>query len=143
MQIAPVNNTNFNGRFIKTPALEKIIESADRDVLERFSDIVERAASVQDGAIYKVACYEHTPIQKNYTPYSATYELSKIDKKNNIPKFIANQDIRYFSFDKPAFIQKELSKVLKNFVPVLEHIYPKSSTTPKCEIIEKITKNLI
>lgn len=143
MHISQISNTNFNGRFIKTPALEQALKQADHNTLERFNGVVERALKASDNTIYKIESFEHTPMRAGVKVYAATYQLTKTDKTSSIPQFLASQDIKYYTFDKPEFVQKEESKILKNFVPVLEHLYPAKSGMTREEILDKITKNLI
>ena len=48
MHISPINNVNFNGKIKNTPVLEKLIHSSSNDTLAKFSEVVERAAKVND-----------------------------------------------------------------------------------------------
>ena len=145
MYISPVNNINFNGKFKNTPVLEKLIHSSSNDTLARFSEVVERAAKVNDNYIYEFSKINHVDIAGNDKVF---FNLNKIigNKGERVLEFSVN---RLRSTNYKGLIghrieeNKLLPEILQEFIPVLEKRYPKKDLEPRENIIEKITKNLI
>ena len=42
MNITPISNVNFNGKFRNTPVLEKLMHASSDNTLSRFNEVVER-----------------------------------------------------------------------------------------------------
>ncbi len=145
MYISPINNANFNGKFKNTPVLEKLIHSSSNDTLARFSEVVERAAKVNDNYIYEFSKINHVDIAGNDKVF---FNLNKIigNKGERVLEFSVN---RLRSTNYKGLIghrieeNKLLPEILQEFIPVLEKRYPKKDLEPRENIIEKITKNLI
>ena len=79
MHISPINNVNFNGKFKNTPVLEKLIHSSSNDTLAKFSEVVERAAKVNDNYIYEFSKINHVDIAGNDKVF---FNLNKIIGNN-------------------------------------------------------------
>ena len=145
MHISPINNVNFNGKFKNTPVLEKLIHSSSNDTLAKFSEVVERAAKVNDNYIYEFSKINHVDIAGNDKVF---FNLNKIigNKGERVLEFSVN---RLRSTNYKGLIghrieeNKLLPEILQEFIPVLEKRYPKKDLEPRENIIEKITKNLI
>lgn len=145
MHISPINNVNFNGKFKNTPVLEKLIHSSSNDTLAKFSEVVERAAKVNDNYIYEFSKINHVDIAGNDKVF---FNLNKIigNKGERVLEFSVN---RLRSTNYKGLIghrieeNKLLPEILQEFLPILEKRYPKKDLEPRENIIEKITKNLI
>ena len=145
MHISPINNVNFNGKFKNTPVLEKLIHSSSNDTLAKFSEVVERAAKVNDNYIYEFSKINHIDIAGNDKVF---FNLNKIigNKGERVLEFSVN---RLRSTNYKGLIghrieeNKLLPEILQEFLPILEKRYPKENPEPRVNIIEKITKNLI
>ena len=142
MYISPINNINFNGKFKNTPVLEKLIHSSSNDTLAKFSEVVERAAKVNDNYIYEFSKINHVDIAGNDKVF---FNLNKIigNKGERVLEFSVN---RLRSTNYKGLIghrieeNKLLPEILQEFIPVLEKKYPKENLEPRENIIEKITK---
>lgn len=136
MYISPVNNINFNGKFKNTPVLEKLIHSSSNDTLARFSEVVERAAKVNDNCIYDFSKTRFIDFVKHTA--TTSFELCKQQKgapKRTLEHAIAREENKQGSLS--------LDGILTEFLPILEKKYPKENLESRVNIIEKITKNLI
>ena len=66
MQIAPINNTNFNARFKRTKELNTLLRSSDLNTLDRFNKVLDRASKVNDGKIFKISALISNPNVSNF-----------------------------------------------------------------------------
>ena len=133
MQVSQINNTNFQGRFQKTPALERIMKDADRNSLGKFNDVIKRAMDVNDGLLYKIEEFPSNCQRK-------TYVLHKFDTVKDISSIITGVMTKIN--DSLGAGAKE-AEVLEKFLPTLELLYPKKFKAPKEGIISEINKNLV
>lgn len=133
MNVSPINNTNFKGRFQKTPELEKIMKIADRNSLGMFNEVIERASKVNDGLIFKIQEFPSTCARK-------TFCLYKENTFKNISTMITGITTKIN--DSIGNGAKE-SELLGRFLPILEKIYPKQFKIPRENLIADIEKNLI
>lgn len=126
MKINSINNnqTNFKGNFQKNSALESIIKYADKNSLGKFSDIIKRAAKINDGNLFSFSIYKSLELNSN-----ATYNLHIKNTKEN---WNVTKSVRALS-----------CCVLANFIPILEKYYPKTYNETKEELISEINKNLL
>ena len=133
MNILPIHKTNFNGKFQKTPALEKVMKNADKDSLGNFNEVIQRINKIDDGYIFKLD--EFKP--QNSTPI---YNLYRKDTKKNLDtvlvSVITKADNTLGSGAKP-------SEILAKFIPILNAYYPVTYKEPKEELIASINSNLI
>lgn len=129
MNVSPINNTNFKGRFQKTPALKKIMKDADRDSLGKFNDIIKKASNVNDGLVFKFIEFPSSCNRK-------TYYLHKTDTFKDVSSIVTGVAPR---------IDDAIGSgsILDRFLPILEKLYPQKYMAPKENLIEEITKNLI
>ena len=133
MNVSPINNTNFKGHFQRTPALEKILKNADRNSLGRFNDVIQRASKVNDGYLFRF--YEFTPYNSN-----TTYNLHRKNTRESWDTIIKSVSTKINNSFGNGVNEAE---ILEKFLPTLEDIYPKKYITPKENLIEEITKNLV
>lgn len=145
MYISPINNVNFNGKFKNTPVLEKLMHTSSTETLSKFSEVVERAAKVNDNYIYEFSKDNYIDIAGNDR---VLFNLNRIfgNMGERVLEFSVN---RLKSTNYKGLIghrieeNKLLPEILQEFIPVLEKRYPKKDLEPRENIIEKITKNLI
>ena len=65
MQISPVNNVNFNGKFKRTAELEKLLKISDQETLHRFNEVLERAGKIDDKMVFKISALSNFKFNKN------------------------------------------------------------------------------
>ena len=65
MQISPINNINFNGKFKRTAELEKLLKISDQETLHRFNEVLERAGKVDDKMVFKISALSNFKFNKN------------------------------------------------------------------------------
>ena len=136
MHISQINNVNFNGKFKNTPVLEKLMHTSSTETLSKFSEVVERAAKVNDNYIYDFSKTRFVDFIKR--TITTSFELCKQQKgspKRTLEYVVAREENK----------QKSASHegILAEFLPILEKRYPKENLEPRENIIEKITRNLI
>ena len=49
MQISPINNVNFNGKFLKTPELKELLTVTDKETLTNFNKIIKQKSRKASG----------------------------------------------------------------------------------------------
>ena len=133
MQVSSINRTNFQGQFQKTPALERILNKADRDALGAFNEIIKRASGVNDGLLFSIKEFPTTCARKTY----CLYKQDSFKDTNSIVMGVKSK-----INDSLGDGAKE-SDVLGKFLPILEAIYPKHFKVPKENLIADINKTLI
>ena len=145
MQISPINNINFNGKFKRTAELEKLLKISDQETLHRFNEVLERAGKVDDKMVFKISALSNFKFNKNAKTSTFHFHLLSYPESNEY-KFVTRDSI---SFEHRHYLGKEelwkkQATVLRRFLPTLEKIYPKvnfeSSTEEMCE---KINSKLI
>lgn len=145
MQISPVNNVNFNGKFKRTAELEKLLKISDQETLHRFNEVLERASKIDDKMVFKISALSNFKFNKNAKTSTYHFHLLSHPESNEY-KFVTRDSI---SFEHRHYLGneelwKKQATVLKRFLPTLEKIYPKvdfeSSTE---EMYEKINSKLI
>ena len=145
MQISPINNINFNGKFKRTADLEKLLKISDQETLHRFNEVLERAGKVDDKMVFKISALSNFKFNKNAKTSTFHFHLLSHPESNEY-KFVTRDSI---SFEHRHYLGneelwKKQATVLRRFLPTLEKIYPKvdfkdSST----ELIEKINQKLV
>lgn len=142
MQITPVNNTNFNGKFIKTKELKELLTVTDKETLESFNKIISRMAKVNDGQLYKIVCHK-TRNPLSYSEYFRFY----MNREDTVNKTISSEhfaDAHVSTCETPQEQLEKCSDMLKQFLPKLENKYPKSlEEDSKPELIQQILNKLV
>ena len=145
MQISPVYNVNFNGKFKRTAELEKLLKISDQETLHRFNEVLERASKIDDKMVFKISALSNFKFNKNAKTSTFHFHLLSHPESNEY-NFVKRDSI---SFEHRHYLGneelwKKQATVLKRFLPTLEKIYPKvdfeSSTEEMCE---KINSKLI
>lgn len=131
MQITPINNTSFNGRFKNTPSLNYMLSYADKETLTRFNAVVKRAKNVNDKKVFSFKHHIYNDIEK-FSLYSQKDNVTVLEKE-----LAQKYEEDLFVFDK----YEKYSKVLKPFISLLESKYSKEQT--RSQIIEDIMKDLV
>ena len=142
MQISPINNANFNGKFKKTPTLENLLAVSDKETLGRFNEVVDRMTKVNDGLIYRIThSSEKSPITSTI---HVRFSLNKVVTQNNFD-FCERVFSRFInSYDNVCEQYEKCADVLKQFLPILEKEYPKTNfEKSNRELLEEINKKLI
>lgn len=143
MKVSAISNTNFSGKFKKTPALDKLMAYSDKYTLERFNDIIDRAAKVNDNIVYNI---DEKSFAKRVWLSVETHSIYNLIEKNansNYSYPIASAEANTVRYDYPNVYKcNELKSVLSKLLPALEKKYPKEPEFNK-EIIEKIDEKLI
>ena len=145
MQIAPINNTNFNGRFKKTPELEKLLKYADHNSLGRFNEVLGRAEKINDKKIYKITSL--SDFEQNSWGKTSVFHFHLLSYPENYELSTAMENM--WSFEHYHWSGKEkllenFAQVLKSFISTLEKIYPKTDFESSTkELIESINQKLI
>ncbi len=127
MKINPINNnqTNFQGRFQKTPALEAILKGADKNSLGRFNEIIQRAAKCDDGYVFSFSVKRAHEIGAD-----PIYNL-------NIRR---NTEFEVWNLTRSLKTSSPFALI--NFIPILEKYYPKTYNETQEELISNIYKNM-
>ena len=130
MQILPINNTNFQGQFKKTPDLERLIKFSDYETLNRFNKVLERAKKVNDKKIFEISAYVNTDFS-SWGKFS-NYHFNLLSHFEGNEKQSQVEDIKSFEHmhnsDKhknQILLVEKFGKILKSFLPTLEKEYPK------------------
>lgn len=145
MQISPVNNVNFNGKFKRTAEIEKLLKISDQETLHRFNEVLERASKIDDKMIFKISALSNFKFNKNAKTSTYHFHLLSHPESNEY-KFVTRDSI---SFEHRHYLGKEelwkkQATVLRRFLPTLENIYPKVEfENSSSELIEKINNKLI
>lgn len=142
MHIAPINNTNFQGRFKKNQVLERLLTVSDKETLGRFNEVLDRAAKVNDSYIYKFSFIK----TNNPISYNKLYAFT-LNREDSLQKFTSTEKIveRYIGYwDSESEIRTKCSDVLRQFLPKLEKEYPKTDfQEANSELIQQINNKLI
>lgn len=133
MNVSPINNTNFQGRFKKTSALERIMKDADKNSLGKFNDVIKRAIDVNDGLLYKIEEFPSDCQRK-------TYVLRKFDTVKDISSIIIGVMTK---INDTVGAGAKSSEILEKFLPTLELLYPKKYEAPKDDLIAEIDNLLV
>ena len=131
MNITPISNLKFNGRFKNTPSLNYMLGYADKETLTRFNAIVKRAKNVDDKKVFSFKHHIYNDIEK-FSLYSQKDNVTVLEKE-----IAQKYDENLFVFDK----YEKYSKVLKPFISLLESKYSKEQT--RSQIIEDIIRDLV
>ena len=142
MQVSPINNTNFQGKFKKNPVLEKLLVVSDIETLVRFNEVLNRATKIQDGYVYKITC------EKLNNPLSHTellsFSLKREDTKHQYETIEKKIETSVDSHDTISQKMDKCSGILKRFLPKLESDYPRTDfDASHAELREKILNKLI
>ena len=141
MQISPINNVNFNGKFLKTPELKELLTVTDKETLTNFNKIINRMAKVDDGQLYKIVRHK----TRNPLIYSELFRFY-MNKEDTLNKSISCEHIAETHASTCETPQEQLEKcsdILRQFLPKLENKYPKSlDDDSKTELIEQILNKL-
>ena len=86
MQISPINNLNFNARFIKNNALEELVYSADKNTLGRFNEIITRASKVNDKEFFKISSLNEMTHEGKEDFINYHYHLYRFPENNEYAK---------------------------------------------------------
>ena len=145
MKVSSINNTNFNGRFKRTPQLESLLKCSDQNTLFRFNEVLERASKVNDRKVFKIT--EFSDATYNSWGKFSTYHFHLISHPEDNEHRTIIEDLKSFDYNhnmgKHVLLEK-FSYVLKSFLPTLERIYPMVDyKDSKPELLEKINKQLI
>ena len=134
MHVSPINkNINFDGKFKRTPVLEKIIKNADNTSLYKFNEIINRASKINDGFVFEFREFPSKCARK-------TYSLHRENIFKNYSSIIAGVMTKINNSVGSGVFESE---VLAKFLPILEGFYPSTYNGPRKEILENIEKNLI
>ena len=145
MQISPVNNVNFNGKFKRTAELEKLLKISDQETLHRFNEVLERASKIDDKMVFKISALSNFKFNKNAKTSTYHFHLLSHPESNEY-KFVTRDSI---SFEHRHYLGneelwKKQATILRSFLPTLENIYPKVEfENSSSELIEKINSKLI
>lgn len=141
MQVSSINNVTFNGKFIKTPELEKLLTVSDNESLKTFNKVIDRMSQVNDGHLYKIICHKsRNPL--SYTEFLRFY----LNKENTLSESItclhtADKLVSFCESEQEQF--ERCSNILKQFLPKLEKEYPKIEyNESKTELVQKILDKL-
>lgn len=145
MQISPINNLNFNARFIKNNALEELVYSADKNTLGRFNEIITRASKVNDKEFFKISSLNEMTHEGKEDFINYHYHLYRFPENNEYAK----QMLDRVSFrvkresDIIETVTQKRAEVLEAFLPMLEVLYPKKDyIETRKELLENIDKLL-
>lgn len=140
MFVAPISNTNFNGKIKNTKALMQVLEHADKATLERFNVVTERATKVDDKMVYNLNLHNFSKTDSPF--FIGAYTLSKTDTVKEVTEHIGKKDVRYY-YSSLENCNEQSNSVLKTFISVLEDLYPINSNNSKSELLDKIIKRLV
>ena len=145
MQIAPVNNINFNGRFKRTKGLDTLLRSSDQETLHRFNDVLKRASKVNDGKIFKISALTESRLESYGKITKFHMHLLSHSEHNEYNTMTENMNSFEYNhaFDK-SILFNYYANTMKNFVSTLEKEYPQTKfSNTRDELIKKIDKQLI
>ena len=136
MNVQPVNDTNFQGRFLNNRLLGKSLEKANNYELMRFSQILDRMAAVDDNASY------YLKERHQFLADTRMDELLIMNGATN--KFVtpvSHDNVNLKSYIKPS---KRYENALKRINDFLENLYPKENTVdvPRQVLLDDIKKKL-
>ena len=145
MQIAPINNTNFNARFKRTKELNTLLRSSDLNTLDRFNKVLDRASKVNDGKIFKISALINSRLENWGKISFFHFHLLSYPEHNEYNTIMEN--MRSFEYNHASDKGKlfdNYSDTLKSFVTTLEKEYPQTKfSKTHNELIEKINSKLI
>lgn len=145
MRISTINNTNFNGKFLKTMALDELLASADKNTLGRFNEVLTRAAKINDNEIFIISSRNALERESYGDFVDFHYNLHKYPKNNAFGKqFLDKVSFRVKrDLDFKESVYKKTSEVLEAFLPMLEALYPKNNyPETRRELLENIYSQL-
>ena len=145
MQISPINNTSFNGRFKKTTELEKLLKYSDKNTLYRFNEVLERAKKVDDKRIFKISSLSNFELNSyGKTSIFHFHLLSHPENNEYLTEIEAMKSFQYNHNLSKKVLWGNYANILKSFLPTLENLYPKVEfENSSAELIEKINNKLI
>ena len=140
MKVSPINNNiTFQAKFKKTPTLERMLMTADKDTLGRFNEVLKKAEKVKDSTIYKFSAQTFSDeISSKETTNFYLYKFC--NDKFSLETFISKDSISSNTIEEKMHAH---AGILKKFLPILEQAYPNEYKDSSEKIRKEIEKRLV
>ena len=145
MQIAPVNNVNFNARFKRTKELNTLLRSSDHETLSRFNKVLKRANKVNDGKVFKISALTESRLESYGKITRFHFHLLSYPEHNEYNTIMENmKSIEHNHSSDKGILFDYYANTMRNFVSTLEKEYPQTNfSNTRDELLKKIDEQLI